>query len=284
MTPTFDELWSTVSPLTLLHRYKAKLVYDSLWNATPGGDAVECGVFRGGTVVLMAKVLGPQDRRVRAYDSFQGLPDDRSPVETEHYRPGHMIHSEEALRNTLREHGVSDVVDVVSGWFADTMKNKYPRPLSFAHVDCDMYNGAKTCIEHLYDALLPGGIVVFDDYFDQGGGVQAAVDEMIARTGDVLRAGYTDQVFVVKGKKRAWHSTQFPWPKNYEYHKTSSGWIDISIPVGDYDYQHDLVAGKLTGELPGGTLANARTVAERILAQCSLHDAVIRKSSRKERS
>jgi len=271
MTPSFDELWPTVSPLTLLHRYKAKLIYESM--TSPNGDAVECGVFRGGIVVMMAKVLLPQGRRVAAYDSFQGLPDDRSPVETEHYRPGHMVHSEEALRNTLREQGVEDTVDVVPGWFSDTMLGKYPRPVCVAHVDCDMYNGTKACIEHLYDALLPGGVMVFDDYLDQGGGVEAAVNEMLYTTKDLLRAGYGDQVYIVKEWKAAFADEDL-------VRLPSGVAINISLPAGDEDYRRDLIAGKLTGELPGGTLASARRIAERILYQCEFHDHVFTRRRR----
>lgn len=287
---TFDELWPTIEPLTLLHKYKALLVHEALLASPPEGDAVECGVFRGGIVVMMAKVMISQAvtpgcgfRQVVAYDSFQGLPDDRSSFETEHYRPGHMVHSETAFRNTLREHGVDGAVDVVAGWFSDTMKFAYNRPVNFVHVDCDMYNSARSCIDHLYDPLLPGGIMVFDDYFDQGGGVQAAVDELVASTKDVLHAGYGDQVFVVKDQKWSkyptslgpcWQGPSWRSPKPHLTIPHGSGLLEISCPANDHEYQRDLLAGKLTGELPGGTLTNARRVAERLLAQCDLHDEI----------
>lgn len=278
--PSFEQLWPEVRPLTLLHEYKAKLVYDALAASPSRGDAVECGVFRGGVVVMMAREISDQGRRIVAYDSFMGLPDDRSPAETEHYRPGHMVHSEEAFRNTLRDRGVDHLVDVVPGWFADTMREKYPRDLSFAHVDCDMYHGVKVCIDHLYASLLPGGVMVFDDYLDQGGGVQTAVDDLLAETDEILHAGYTDQVFVVKGQTWRRRRGEPTWrePRCGLVVTTADGIpVEASVPALDDDYQRDLLAGKLTGELPGGTLLNARRVADRIVAQCEFHEAVLAK-------
>src|SRR5690348_13766037 len=41
--------------------------------APPGGEVVECGVWRGGMVRGLARVLGP-DRKYHLFDSFEGLP------------------------------------------------------------------------------------------------------------------------------------------------------------------------------------------------------------------
>lgn len=272
--PTFETLWPDVSLITLLHRYKAQLVYEALRASPAQGDGVECGIFRGGITVMMAKVLQASGRRVRAYDSFEGLPSDRANVETEHYRPGHMIHSEGAVRATFEQHCVTNNIDIVSGWFTDTMKGKCPVPISCVHIDCDMYYGVRDCLNHLYDSLLPGGIIVFDDYIDQGGGVEAAVNEHVARTKEIVHAGYGDQVFIVKD--RTWSKM----PAKFIAMEFNERLIDVSVPVSNKEYQQDLLAGKLTSELPGGTLQNAERVAKRILRQCEFHAAVIERSLR----
>jgi len=281
--PTFETLWPDVALITLLHRYKAQLVYEALRASPAQGDGVECGIFRGGITVMMAKVLQASGRRVRAYDSFEGLPSDRANVETEHYRPGHMIHSEGAVRATFEQHCVTNNIDIVSGWFADTMKGKCPVPISCVHIDCDMYYGVRDCLNHLYDSLLPGGIIVFDDYFDQGGGVEAAVNEHVAITKEVVHAGYGDQVFIMKGQTWSNLPTCHKWildPQKFIGIEFNGLFIDASIPSLNKEYQQDLLSGKLTSELPGGTLQNAERVAKRILRQCEFHAAVIERSLR----
>jgi hypothetical protein len=272
--PTFDDLWPTVAPITLLHRYKAQLVYDAILASPPLGAGVECGIFRGGITIMMAKVLRTTGRRVRAYDSFEGLPNERATVETEHYRPGHMIHSEGAVRATLEQHGVAGDIDIVAGWFNKTMTGKCPVPISCIHIDCDMYYGVRDCLNHLYDSLVPGGIIVFDDYFDQGGGVEAAVNEHVKRTHELIRAGYGDQVFIVKGQTGNDNIKVFlskPRPSQFVAIDLDGLVIDVTIPAMNKRYRQELLDGKLTSELPGGTLENAERVANRILRQCRLH-------------
>jgi predicted O-methyltransferase YrrM len=269
--PSFDEIWPDVEPITLLNRYKAKLIHDLLLLSPPGGSAVECGIFRGGITVMLAKLLHGSGR-VTAYDSFQGLPAERSEVETAHYGAGHMPHSEAALRETLRRHGVEAAVDVVPGWFCDTMRGRYQGPARFVHVDCDVYFSVKTCLEYLYDSVADGGILVFDDYFDQGGGVEAAVNEHLAKTGEILHAGYGDQVYVVKSQTWEKDHTKFQEPVLETSHGVS---VSAMVPWLDPEYLSDLRAGKITPELPGGSLDNAEKVAERLLFISQFHRQVL---------
>jgi hypothetical protein len=189
-----------------------------------------------------------------------------------------MIHSEGAVRATFEQHGVADNIDIVSGWFNATMMAKCPVPISCVHIDCDMYYGVVDCLNHLYDSLVPGGIMIFDDYFDQGGGVEAAVNEHVAKTKELVHAGYGDQVFIVKGQ--TWGDRWLLYPSKLSplpFRAIDLGplRIDVSVPVSNKRYQHDLLDGKLTSELPGGTLANAERVAHRILSQCKFHSMVV---------
>ncbi len=55
----------------------------------------------------------------------------------------------------------------LKGWFNQTLPpflEKHTAPVSFLHVDCDLYSSTKVCLEHLYPKVVDGGFVIIDDY------------------------------------------------------------------------------------------------------------------------
>jgi hypothetical protein len=278
---TFDETWEEVRELTLLNRYKARLLHHLAELAPAGGDGAECGVFRGGAAILMADAIHP--RIVWAYDGFQGLPEERSPHETSHYKTGHMAHTLAALLNTVRDHRCENI-HVVAGWFRDTMQKppaeREGKRLSIVHVDCDLYWSTRTVLELLYPQVMPGGIMVFDDYADQGGGVAAALNDHLRESCEVLYAGYCDQVFLVK--RHTWddRDREEPWlppGKMRRRFRTREGTlVDSTIPATDRAYLRDLDAGRLTPELPGGSPSGARSVGRRLSSVADYYDSITR--------
>jgi len=277
---TFDEIWDEVRDLTLLNRYKAKLLHQLAKLSPAEGDGAECGVFRGGATLLMADAIWP--RIVWAYDSFQGLPEERSPLETPHYKTGHMIHTMAAFTNTVLRHHCENT-RAVPGWFKDTLKKppaERGRALSLVHADCDLYWSTRTVLELLYPQVMPGGIMVFDDYADQGGGVAAALNDHLRESCEVLYAGYCDQVFLVK--RHTWddRDQEEPWlppmvPRR-RFRTREGTLVDSTIPATDRTYLRDLNAGRLTPELPGGSPAGARIIGRRLSSVADYYDAISR--------
>jgi predicted O-methyltransferase YrrM len=55
------------------------------------------------------------------------------------------------------------------GWFDATLpewlKNN-PGPIAFIHVDCDLYSSTRTILALLADRIVPGTIILFDEYFN----------------------------------------------------------------------------------------------------------------------
>jgi len=196
---SFEVLWPRVEPHTLLGRHKARSLHELVASVPPHLDVAECGVFRGGMTLMMA--LQSAERRVWAFDSFEGLPSERIPAETCYYQPGALRAEESCVQRLLAEHGVAERVLIRRGLFESTLDSPEIPTLGLAHVDCDVYSSARTCIERLYDRLAPGGIMIFDDYFDLGGGVSTAVNELLLRTGELLYAGPVEQAFIVKGRR-----------------------------------------------------------------------------------
>lgn len=149
------------------------------------GDFVECGVYKGGSAgvlgIEMMRDTGAQ-RRLRLYDSFQGMPaagpEDGGGSQTLH---GSWVGSVRSTRRNLRRVGVPPArFEIVPGWFDRTLPRARGRPIALLHVDCDFYAPVRLSLETLYADVSPGGYVVVDDYgcFE---GARRATEEFIAR-------------------------------------------------------------------------------------------------------
>ncbi|QFZ16182.1 class I SAM-dependent methyltransferase [Saccharothrix syringae] len=155
------------------------------------GMALEFGVYTGSTLKLIATARGGRD--VYGFDSFQGLPED--------WRNGFPA-------GTFDVDGLPEVdgAELVVGWFDDTLPGflgSHPGPVAFLHVDCDLYSSTRTVLELVGPRLVPGSVVVFDEYFNFPGWQDhehKAWTEYVARTGIAFDyVGYTydhEQVIV----------------------------------------------------------------------------------------
>src|SRR5947209_5181098 len=150
------------------------------------GDMVECGVYRGGSAVVIAERLlrGWPARQVWLLDVFQGMPEPgpRDPPQA-WADVGKFASSEAVVRQTFAAARIPPAnVRVVVGRFEDTLQTVPSFPVAFLHLDCDWYESVRLCLHKFYDAVVPGGAVVFDDY-GFWSGCRKAVDEFIAEHG-----------------------------------------------------------------------------------------------------
>ena len=139
------------------HRYRdsiSLLAAGMAARSVPNGLVLEFGVYSGRTVNHLASL---EAGKVFGFDSFDGLPEDWRPD----FRKG------EFKRTDLPPVGPN--VELVVGWFEDTLPGflaANPGPVSFLHVDCDLYSSTKTVFHHLSGRIVPGTIIVFDEYFN----------------------------------------------------------------------------------------------------------------------
>ena len=71
---------------------------------------------------------------------------------------------------------------LVPGYFQDTLAPTVgDRTFSFVHLDCDLYQSYRDCLTFFWPRLVPGGIILFDEYDDPSWpGCNLAVDEFVA--------------------------------------------------------------------------------------------------------
>jgi O-methyltransferase len=126
------------------------------------GDFAEFGVFRGGTALLAARLLaqGGDSRPLHLFDSFAGMPKTSA---DEPYNAGDFNQtSAEKVGALVTPTGANVKLHV--GYIPDTFVNAGIDRLAFAHVDVDLYQSVLDCVEYIYPRLVPGGILIFDDY------------------------------------------------------------------------------------------------------------------------
>lgn len=168
------------------------------------GAMVECGVWRGGSVLailLQLLELGATDRDVYLYDTFEGMtePTDKDTsafeapaLETwrslsgQDSRPWEELFNpelfnEDAVRELLRSTGYpAERLHFVRGPVEETLPGAAPESIALLRLDTDWYESTRHELEHLYPRLQRGGVLIIDDY-GHWEGARAAVDEYFAR-------------------------------------------------------------------------------------------------------
>lgn len=137
------------------------------------GDLIEAGCWRGGSSILMRGVLkayGVTDRTVFAADSFEGLPKpdpERFPADARDtgYQAEELKVPVQQVRNNFELYKLFDErVQLVEGWFSETLPKLRDRRWALIRLDGDLYESTMDGLVNLYPQVSPGGIVIIDDY------------------------------------------------------------------------------------------------------------------------
>jgi O-methyltransferase len=165
-------------------------------SALPGCFA-EFGVFRGGTALLAAQVLRDtaDDRALHLFDSFSGMPETSK---GEAFDAGDFSQTSETRVRALIEPMRPNTI-IHAGYMPQTFTGLETERFAFAHVDVDLYQSVLDCVEFVYPRLVPGGIIVFDDYgFPSCTRAREATDEAFAKLPEQPIYLPTGQAVVIK--------------------------------------------------------------------------------------
>jgi O-methyltransferase len=148
------------------------------------GDVVECGVYKGGTAAILARLATRSrlPRTVWLFDSFQGMPAATASDGPEAREwVGKLSSSPRSVQQLLRRVG-ADIsrVRIVPGLFEETFPTVQIPQIALLNIDADWYESVKLCFEKFYDAVAPGGFVSIDDY-GAWPGCRIAVDEFFQK-------------------------------------------------------------------------------------------------------
>jgi O-methyltransferase len=162
------------------------------------GSIVECGVWRGGSMMAAAytlKQLGKSDRDLCLFDTFEGMSEPTDvdislkgePASVRYERAERTSEglrwcyaSIEEVRKNMHDTGYSQArVSFAKGKVEDTIPGHAPSQISILRLDTDWYESTLHELTHLYPRLAPGGVLIVDDY-GHWLGARKAVDEYFA--------------------------------------------------------------------------------------------------------
>jgi O-methyltransferase len=159
------------------------------------GDVVECGVWKGGHIIL-ARLISPQ-RRCWLFDTFTGMTEPTAiDVTRGGTDAGKKYRAKKAngfnwdkctlgeVRGNLAAVGVfdADLVRFVVGDVCETLQlpGNVPEQIALLRLDTDWYESTKVELEVLWPRLVKGGAIIIDDY-GHWMGARQAVQEFFAR-------------------------------------------------------------------------------------------------------
>ncbi|MCI5164703.1 MAG: macrocin O-methyltransferase [Candidatus Electrothrix sp. GM3_4] len=162
------------------------------------GDFVECGVWKGGSMLAAALTLdflNNHDQDLYLFDTFSGMTEpteedvDISGVEAvdllnqEERSEGSNIWCLAGLTVVKKTMGMScypkKQIHYVAGDVLDTLTDNAPEKIALLRLDTDWYESTKHELEVLFPRLVTGGVLIIDDY-GHWKGAKKAVDEYFA--------------------------------------------------------------------------------------------------------
>jgi hypothetical protein len=177
----FERMWSLIQ--SFHHVRQESLV----------GDFVECGVWKGGNIILLKKLIEKFNfkKNIYGFDTFEGMVEpsfydvnynnkSAKKMFDEHKKKdiGFAMCSLDDVKRNIKKNTKTDNIFLIKGKVENTLKNKkkLPKKISILRLDTDFYESTKIELEILFPRLVKGGVLIVDDYgFWKG--AKKAVDE-----------------------------------------------------------------------------------------------------------
>lgn len=159
------------------------------------GAIVECGVWRGGVMMAVAKTmlsLGMIDRDLYLFDTFEGMPQPTQIDKDFKNRPAQKKFEltkrssdssdwcaasiENVLENMLSTGYPRDQIHLIPGKVENTIPVSAPEKIAILRLDTDWFESTRHELIHLYPRLMTGGVLIIDDY-GHWQGARKAVDD-----------------------------------------------------------------------------------------------------------
>ena len=163
------------------------------------GSIVECGVWRGGSMMAIAhalKRLAKDDRDLYLFDTYEGMtsPTDfdispsGEPALVKFHRTKRTndtsewcyVPIEQVQRNLVNTGYSTDRMNFIKGKVEDTIPCSAPNQISLLRLDTDWYESTRHEFIHLFPRLSVGGVLIIDDY-GHWQGSRKATDEYLAQ-------------------------------------------------------------------------------------------------------
>jgi hypothetical protein len=187
LDPEFFPLYERCCAYTMTSWQRLYSLYTAVHyivDANIPGVFLECGVWRGGSMMMVAltlQALGQGDRQLLLFDTYEGLPkpDEHIDVDVwgnrgiDGWRPHRRSDkssnwayaSLEDVHTNIESTGYPmDKVSLVKGMVEETLPQEAPETIAMLRLDTDWYSSTRHELQHLYPRLAHHGILIIDDY------------------------------------------------------------------------------------------------------------------------
>lgn len=221
LAPADQAIVQRVSPFTMTspeRRASLLQAVDHVVRHRVPGDIVECGVWRGGSMMAVALALlerGDTSRDLYLFDTFEGMSE---PTAADLSLSGetarHQLDRTPRGTGVWCEAGLDDVqahlwstgyprerLHFVRGKVEDTVPGVLPERIALLRLDTDWYESTRHELQHFYPRLQRHGVLIIDDY-GHWQGARRAVDEYFAAQAEPVflhRVDYTARLHVKAG-------------------------------------------------------------------------------------
>jgi O-methyltransferase len=203
----FLPLYEATKPFTMTSLPRMYALYKAIEYAVKKnipGDIVECGAWKGGSMMLAAlalKKFGDTSRHIYLYDTFKGLPaptdkdinmKDGKPV-MDFWRKNQKgdinlwcYATKDECEENMRATGYPESkVHVIEGMVQDTLLMNSPKQIALLRLDLDFYEATKYVLPNLFPRLAIHGVLLSDNYGNLKG-ERDAIDEYFKKTGTII--------------------------------------------------------------------------------------------------
>ncbi len=219
--PVFADLYARCAPYTMTSKERMYALYAACMHVVDAGlpgSFVECGVWRGGSSMMIAACLksrGITDRDLYLYDTFEGMskPEDVDRTHTGMHADGMFRKSAttedsstwcyspiEEVRSNMAAIGYpAERIHFIKGKVEDTMPSSLPKaPIAILRLDTDWYASTRHELEHLYPLLQQKGVLIIDDFGHWDGARKAVLEYFTQHSIHLLlnRIDYTGRIGV----------------------------------------------------------------------------------------
>jgi O-methyltransferase len=195
----FWEIYHLCSPYTMTSVERMYSLYcsiDYILSNNIEGDFVECGVWRGGSAMLIAKMLfnrNIDDRKIYLYDTFEGMTEPTNSdlkyngedattlfekIIDDNGKPAWCVANLKDVKNNMKltKYPENNLI-FIEGKVEDTIPNNLPEnKIAMLRLDTDWYESTKHELIYMYPIIVKNGILIIDDY-GYWKGCRKAVDE-----------------------------------------------------------------------------------------------------------
>jgi len=189
------------------------------------GDIVECGVGRGVSMLnwcaLSEYSQKYQDepkwpeRKIWGFDSFEGLPEPTAEDLNVEWENAHNIDagtisdtSRLGVLKMMEQSGISakylaSSVELRQGWFEKSLPG-FNTKIALLHIDVDLHDSYEFVLRELFDQVVPGGVIAFDEYknrwdLERFPGAAIAIDNFFDdKAGAIVKDEFLQKWFYVK--------------------------------------------------------------------------------------